>query len=378
MVDRRWLMRLGPPLVGALSVGAIASASLGVTDRAWDPLPCSGGAAALAGSLAAPPPATPAEVARGPWFTLDPVVDEAGTLVGQRLRIGPGADRATYLDLPPESSAAGPFGRLVLVTRDDGRRSELRAFDRGADCWWALGHTNDVVRRATIEPSVGAIHEHRVDRATRADLGVWRRPLDGSPAVRELAPLPRDGSVGVTFSTTLSWSLEGDRLAVQSCGAVRCRTQVLDAATGAVRQLAARDQGELIGLAGDRVVAYAACAGLPCPLVAIDVDTGVAEPIAPAGGLARLIGTRDGPRLAVEAGIGGGRLEVRDLAGRLDRAVRLADPGLRLMPGADRAAAGVVAPPGWLVLAPDGRSPERAVLTRLADGWTVELQEVLR
>ncbi len=378
MVDRRWLMRLGPPLVSALSVGLIASSSLGVTDRPWEPRRCSGGANALAASLAATAPSAPRDLARTPWFTLDPVVDQDGTLTGQRLRIGIGPDRARYLDLPPESTAAGPFGRLVLAVADDGYRSELRGFDRIADCWWALGSDTDVVRRATVDPAGVAIHEHRVDRETRADLGVWRRPLDGSAATQQLPPLPPDESVGVTFSTTLTWSVEGDRLAVQSCGAVQCRTRVLDPATGHIELLSGSGQGELVGLVGDRAVAYAACQGLPCALLAIEVPTGVATRIVPAAGLARLAGTPGDVRIVAETGLAGGTLEVRDLDGTLERTVELPDDAVRLMPGSERAAAGVAAPPGWLVLAPDGRSPERAVLTNLDDGRTVELREVLR
>ena len=47
----------------------------------------------------------------------------------------------------------------------------------------------DVVRRATIDARTGDLYEFRVDRATRADLGVWREPLAGGATVRVVPPL---------------------------------------------------------------------------------------------------------------------------------------------------------------------------------------------
>ena len=297
---------------------------------------------------------------------------------GHRLRIGTGADPGRFLGLPPESAAAGPFGRLVLVVADDGRASTIRAIDRGAGCAWTIATSPDVVRRITLDAAGANLYEHRLDRRSRADLGVWRRPLDGSAPERVLGPLPADRDVGMTFSTTLGWSAEGDRLVVQQCGALRCRTRLLDPATGASVTLAGTDHGELVGVAGGRVVSYATCPGLPCPLEATDVAGGRQTVLDRAAALARLVVTADGPRVAVETGIEGGTLRVVRLDGSLDATFALPDPALRLMPGADRAVAGTRLPPGWLVVAPDGRSPDGAVLTRLSDGATVGLREVTR
>jgi hypothetical protein len=93
-------------------------------------------------------------------------------------------------------------------------------------------------------------------------------------------------------------------------------------------------------------------------------------------GLAALIATPDGPRVAVEAG--GRSVAIHRPDGALDAALVLADPDLRLMPGPDRAAAGTRLPPGWLAAAHDGRSPTDAVLIRLDDGADVDLREVSR
>jgi hypothetical protein len=46
-----------------------------------------------------------------------------------------------------------------------------------------------IVRSALVTPDASAVVEHRVDRATRADLGLWRVPLDGAHARRIAAGL---------------------------------------------------------------------------------------------------------------------------------------------------------------------------------------------
>ena len=374
MVERRWHLRLGPPAAGLLVAGLLATSTIGATSAAWDPPPCGGGPDALRRAAAAEPAA---DVRRAAWFTLDPVLDASGGLAGQRLRLRPGDGRERSVVLPAESWAAGPTGSVILVASDDGQRSTLAALDVDAACAWTIGVDAAVVRRAILDPAGTAAYEFRVDRRTRADLGVWRRPLDGGVAHRILGPVEPDDAIGLVFTTTLAWSAEGDRLAVQSCGALRCRTRLVDPASGDALVLGGAAQGELVGIAGGVAIHYAPCLGLPCSLLATDLVDGSVRMLAKAAALARLVPTPAGPRVAVEPS-GGGGLRIIGLDGAPERTVGLPDASLRLMPSADRAAAGTALPPGWLVLAPDGRSPDGAVLARLSDGSTVELVEVTR
>ena len=63
------------------------------------------------------------------WYRLDPVLDEHGSLAGQRLTVGLVGGPARHLDLAPESFVSGPVGGVVLVGDDDGTESRLRLLD---------------------------------------------------------------------------------------------------------------------------------------------------------------------------------------------------------------------------------------------------------
>jgi hypothetical protein len=321
-----------------------------------------------------------------PWFRLDPVLDGSGALRGQRLAVGQIGDPIPRtLDLAAESFAAGPFGHLVLVGSDDGAKSRLEALDVGSGCSWAIAEERSVIRRATIDPAGSAVYEVRVDRATRADLGVWLRPADGPvPARRILGPLMPDPRFGRTFSTEFAWDLAGDRLAVQSCGEIACRTRIISGLGGRPRTLDGPDLGPLVGLDGDRVVTYEACRGLPCPIVSIDLTTGARRVLASDAGLAVLVSTPNGARLVHEARLGAG-LRLRSVALDSGDATDLGPipDDLRLHPSADRAAAATRTPRGWVLLVADARMPAdghsgHPQLRRIPDGATVPLDEASR
>jgi hypothetical protein len=71
-----------------------------------------------------------ADLRSTPWYRLDSVLDTEGALGARRLAVGLDGKRAAGIrDLPAESFAAGPFGRVVLVGSDDGVASELLAID---------------------------------------------------------------------------------------------------------------------------------------------------------------------------------------------------------------------------------------------------------
>ena len=115
MVESRWLRWVGPGVVALGAVGVIASTTLGAGAAVGAPRLRR--AAERAGrGRARHGPRSARRPARGAWFRLDPVLDGDGALSGQRLSLGLDGERAARsLDLAPESFAAGPFGRIVLV-----------------------------------------------------------------------------------------------------------------------------------------------------------------------------------------------------------------------------------------------------------------------
>jgi len=385
MVESRWLRWVGPGVVALGAVGFIASTTLGAGVRPWIPSVCAGSPPDLVAAARDHQPAALAELRASPWYRLDPTLDRVGALAGQRMAFGLAGDRTSRtIDLPPESFAAGPFGAVVLVGSDDGIASRLQAVDAARGCAWPVARESDVIRRATIDRTGTSIYEMRVDRTTRADLGIWRRSVDGSGAVRVLDPIPPDPRYGRTFSTEFTWDVAGDRLAVQSCGELACRIRVVAPGGGSIATLAEPDLGTLIGLDRDLAVSYEACRGLPCPIVSTDLRTGDRRLLAPEAGLAVMIPSADGARLVYETGGGVHRI-LRSVAsdGIAARDLGPLPDDDRLLPSAIPAAAALSLPRGWVLLAPDGRLPADAGTARLQlrhvpDGSTVPLDEALR
>jgi hypothetical protein len=382
MEENRWRRRLVPGLLALGAFGLAAAGSVGADDGRWVPASCPAHdttASAIARTNALPIGDDEA------WYRLDPAIDASGRLHGQHLAIaGAGTRAARTMALPPEAFAAGPFGSIVIVGTDDGRRSSLQAIDVRAGCSFDLGRETSVIRRATVDRDGRWLYEFRVARHSRADLGVWRRPLDGSaPPERVLEPLLADDRFGRTFSTELGWSLEGTDLVVQSCGQSSCRTRVHEPATGAVTLLADPAQGVAIGLAGDRLVAYASCRGLPCPIVATDVATGRRTTLTATAGLAVLVASSNGPRLVHELGAeAGASLRVVALDGRERAVVAPLPDGVRLVPFAGRAQSATRLPAGTIAAGPRGRlpagPPSSSLRRDLPDGITVRIEEASR
>jgi hypothetical protein len=385
MVESRWWRRIGPGVLAVTAVGAIATTTIGAAERDWSPPTCAGSRAALALAVDRPLPASVVDLPAEAWYRLDPLLDAAGSLRGQRLVVGIGERRAgPPAVLPRESFVAGPFGRFLLVGRDDGATSRLDAYDGAAGCSWPVATEREVIRRATLDPADGTVYETRVARVDRADLGVWRRSTDGSTgAERILVPLPADERFGRTFSTELTWSIDGDRLAVQACGEVACRTRLLSIGEGTVTSVADPELGLLIGVAKDRMVSHAACRGLPCPIESLDLASGTRTELESAAGTAAIVTTTGGPRLVAEVRDETGRRlrsHALDGTGRLDAGPVPDDLSL-LAPTAGGGA--IRLPDGWVLLAVDGRlpddgSPSRRLLRRIPDGLSVPVEEVLR
>jgi len=387
MVESRWLRSIGPGLVAVAAVGLVASTTLGAADRPWGPRACAGPPVTVAAAAARPAPSTLAEARQEPWYRLVPVLDGDGALRGQRLVTGIGGRRGGMPagELARESFAAGPFGRFVLVGSDDGTASRLHAFDTSDGCAWPLATERSVIRRATIDPAATSVYETRVDRASRADLGVWRRPLDGAGAATQvLPPLPVDDRYGRTFSTTLTWDLAGRRLAVQSCGEVACRTRVLDLVTGASLTVDDDRLGTLIGLDDTRLVSHGACRGLPCPIVTTTLVAEASQVLVPDAGPGALIATPDGPRLVHEvAGAHDRRLRSVAVDGSAASDLGLLPDDLELVVP-DAGDSGTALPAAWVLLAPDGRLPADGGATstlrlrHVPDGATVPFDEATR
>lgn len=371
MVESRWVHRVGPGLAAVLAVAAVATTTLGARGAPWEPPPCPG---ARIGS----------SEALGTWWRMDPRLVE-GRLVGQRLAVGgPGATRPRTLDLPPESFAAGPLRGQVLVGSDDGVASTLRLIDIGRGCATKVGTSANVIRRAILAPDLHSIVEFRIARGTRADLGVFERPVAGrGPARRILAPIDPDARFGPTWTTELAWSADGRSLVVQSCGAIACRTRILDRAERTVQRISDADLGDMVGLAGDRLVVHGACGGLPCALISIDITDGSRVTLHDAAGLATLARGPDGRPLVVhEVGADGRTLRSVGIDGRGARDLPGDRQGRRVLEGPARADGGAESGPGLVVLAPDGRMPLEGptvpLLRRLGDGASLRFDEVTR
>lgn len=334
MESLRWL-RLAPLAVviaaGALGSGRAVSGA--GTAPGWDPPPC-------------PLTDTGGPPGAGAWYRLDPALDRAGTLAARRLTTGIAGQPSRQLDLSPESFASGPVGGLVLAGEDDGMVSRLRLLDPARGCTTAVADELAVIRSAVLDPDGRSIVEHRVDRTTRADLGVWRRTIGGS-AIRLLDGLGPDPELGPTFATDLVVAADG-RLVVSSCGVEACRVRVLDPATGAVDRF--RGTGPGLGVTGDSVVVRAACPGFPCPVEAIDLATGRRVTLAGDAGAA-LLGGPAGADLVYAAA--GDRVAV--LGVTTGRRVAAREAGGVPLRAGSTATAGAEAPPGRVALAPRGR-----------------------
>jgi hypothetical protein len=333
----RFVRGLAPIAAVALlaAPGVARPGVLGSAAPPWDPPTCRDRAAAAG---------VPASTA---WYRLDGVLDASGTLAGQRLTLGLIGGRARMLALPPESFASGPVGGRVLVGDDDGSRSRVRLLDVPRGCATEIATESAVIRGGLLSPDLGTIWEHRVDRGTRADLGVWRRSTTTGAATRVLAGLTADDRHGPTFATELRRAPDG-RLAVSSCGELACRTRIVDPASGQVDAVDAT--GPALGVVDGGLLAYSDCPGYPCPALEVDPATGRREVVEPAAGPAAVAGIDDATLVIDD----GDALVILDVRGRGRRLVGGA-AGLTPVRGGSGASSGADLPPGWVLLAAGGR-----------------------
>lgn len=347
MESLRWI-RIAPLaiMVVAGAVGAGGPVATAAADPPWDPPPCSG-------TGTGGPPA-------GTWYRMDPTLDAMGTLTAQRLAVGVDGAPARWLELAPESFASGPVLGLVLAGEDDGTTSRLRLLDPTRRCATVLADEADVIRSAVMAADGRSTYEHRVDRATRADLGVWRRRLtveDGSveaAAEQVLGVLEPDPELGRTFATDLVLAPDG-RLVVSSCAERACRVRVLDVGTQRLDRVDA--VGPALGVVGERLIAREACPGLPCGVLAVNLSDGRRSTLVTAAGAVAL-GGRDGAEI-VYATQDGRVAAINALTGR--RSAPLAIDGAPYAAGST-ATSGVEAPPGIVALGAHGSRDGGAIL----------------
>lgn len=356
-MESRWGRRAGTVLAASGVLLAVASATHGAPTVEDRPPPGCEGMTAHASEGHA-------------WYALDPVV-ERGTLVAHRLRLGTIGGPGWSVALPAEAWATGPVAGQVLFGSDDGRASTIARFDAVRGCIEPIAVVPEVVRSAILDPAGDAIHEHRLARADRADLGIWVRRPGAHATERQLPPPGDDDRFGPTWRTDLAWSDDARSLVVATCGELACRFRVADR-TGLVRSVDDPDLGALVGMVDGRLVVRGACRGLPCPVLSIDPATDDRTVLDPAGGSAALDAGGTSLLIADVPGRRHGALRTIDLRTGRSRAVPTDD-----LPVQARSGSGAELPPGWFLVAPshpgDGAAALRA---RPIDGPSRPLHEV--
>jgi hypothetical protein len=342
----RWTSAAVPVVVVALLGSATGAGPSLASDPPWQPPPCP--------ATGLPPTAS----GTGAWYRLAPMLDGTGTLIGQALTTATRGDGLRRLMLPPESFASGPSGGQLVVGDDDGARSRLRVVDVAHGCLRLEVEEPAVIRSALLAPDGASLWEHRVDRGTRSDLGVWRRALDSGDSLPVLPGISADPAYGPTFATVLRDSADG-HLVVASCGAVACRTRVLDQATDSVALV--EHTGPPIGFTGARLVAHEACDWWPCPIVAVEPGTGERQTLVDAAGDAELGGPADGSLVYQAAD---GSLVTSDIESRAQ--TELSDSwGLAPVRRGSAAEAGADLPPGSVLVAQGGRMDDPLAVWQL-------------
>lgn len=343
MRKRRWPVRLGASLI--VVAGSIAAlrlqAGVDAGPRSLVPAP----AACSASPVGAGKQVTPQV---GTWWKTIDRLDPAGTLVGRQVFVGRDGAATAVADLAAESAVSGPVGGIVVVTTDDGSGSEIRLLSFRDACSWVAHRSPSVVRSAILDPADGALFLHLLDRATRADRGIWKLADAATDAEPVLVAPPLDAgsragaSVGLVWSTELRLDARGSSLAVQSCGDGGCLIRIvdLDDVTAPPLVVGGPGQGDLLGFAGDELVTWSRCPGLPCSIVSWDPTTGGGRILVDEARSAGLTG--DGRRLvaAVASGPGAGVLEVDPATGAGRPLPGLAE-GLEPLPGGRAASAGL-------------------------------------
>ena len=213
--------------------------------------------------------------------------DASGTYTGVTVTV---ATRPSALSLPAESFVAQAAGDALIYTTSVAGKSEVHLIDLASGCDALIARPVGTVRSAILNPDGTAVYVHSVTYPNRSDAGVARYALDGSAPQAQVPPLPDDARFGLTFGTQLGWSSDDAALFVQSCGIDSCRTRLLDLASGEITTFDGNGQGPIVGVTPRHLIAFAACDGLPCPVVSMDMQTGTIADIADEAWAATLTG----------------------------------------------------------------------------------------
>lgn len=306
-----WRGLFGPPsllISTALVIAAVVPAAIASGPLRPSPLP----------SLPCPTPGLLAETeltaARSgsvnARITAQSIISTRGEETGQRLAVEHAAGPAVEMMLPAESFVAGPFGAILLYgSHTAGAGSEVRAVALETGCDQRLATPANVVRSAVMDATGRFLYIHSVASGDRQDGGVVRHDIVTGAQSRVVPPLPYSEDYGPTFATSLVWSVGGGELAVQSCGFSRCRTRVLDVASGEVETVPDTGHGTLLGFDEQRLYAYDACHWSPCDVLAIERHDGRTEVIVEDAYDVSLVAVDGAARLRVETSAG--RLEVK-------------------------------------------------------------------
>ncbi len=292
-MDRaRWRNRFGPPSIvlgtALLLSAATAAGSIGTASVA-------AGRGQPPSAAVCPPPTAVAQSRnrQGPSghgrLTLDEVMTAGGELIGRSLHVDTEAG-GSAITLPTESFIGQPAGDLLVYTSYTAAAagSTVHLVDLATGCDVIAVSVAEIVRSALIDPRGISIYIHSVTRLGRRDNGVQRFDLASSASTPVVPPLPPSDDFGPTFATELRWSLDGDALAVQSCGFEACRTRVLNVAARSIATFDAPGQGALIGLTEQHLLTFGACGGLPCSVISTDLSTAATTLLADAAWSAAL------------------------------------------------------------------------------------------
>jgi hypothetical protein len=324
MSRRRWSRWLAAPLA-LVAIGLLLSRfQPGAEAGGRSPAPKAGACAGAAPIGAGHGLDSAAKAAgHGTWWRIADALDANGALVARTLFAGRAAKTTLTLPLGTESMARGPVGGILVVTNDDGASAEIRLVAISNGCSWLVHRDVNVVRSAIYDAIAGVVYAHVVARETRADLGVFRVAGGDAEAALEpvMDPLALQPDLGPIWATELRLDADGTTLAVQSCSDQGCLTRVLSlAAFGKpVTTIRGESQGSIIGFAGDRIVTWGFCAGMPCPLQAWTAGGAQALVLAD-----RAVGagvTQDGRYLVYVSDASGNGIRI-DLAGGAAAAIK--------------------------------------------------------
>lgn len=244
-----------------------------------------------------------AHAVTAPAVKVEGLLSERGEHTGRRVTLRARQGAEVSVTLPGESFVAQPSGDWLVYGTTGRRESEVRAVDLETGCDVRLTRVDGIARGAILDPAGAALYVHAVDARSRRDLGVTRIDLatgEGSAALARF--MPPDG-FGPVYATSLSWTMDGASLAVQSCGGETCHTRLLDTANRAVSTYAT-PHGGLVGVSATDLIAFAEGHDRPAPLLAIDRADGDVRILVEEAYAAELSGTATSPVLRIETPAG--------------------------------------------------------------------------